>query len=228
MASVSKSRYEADKDYYINKGKRYKAAHLEKMKAYQKQYDKDRYDADPEKENKRSRQWFIDNPGKAKVLRRKINQRNKPKRNEDNKVKRKTDPLFRLIASLRCRIYDFLKGGTKKGASLALVGMPREGYLEYVKSTFWPGMTNLNDQEEKWEIDHTLPLEMFNKTDPDWQFKAFHWSNTQALWKDDNNKKRYRRDWTPLESKHTLPYRFQIFTKSSWSVILPKWDVSVK
>ena len=55
-----------------------------------------------------------------------------------------------------------------------------------------------------------MPLSSFDQKEPGWQFKAFHWSNTQALWEDDNRIKRARLDWSPAESKHELPERLKI------------------
>jgi hypothetical protein len=41
----------------------------------------------------------------------------------------------------------------------------------------------------KWNIDHIKPLSAFDLADPDQCAKAFHFSNLQPLWWDDNCRK---------------------------------------
>jgi hypothetical protein len=119
--------------------------------------------------------------------------------------KRLTDPAFKILQNLRSLMRKHLKGIVKGGHSVELVGMLSKKYFSYLETTFWPGMTSENDGPMKWEVDHIIPLSSFNLTDPEEQKKAFHWSNTRALWKDDNRNKGARLDWTPAESKHPLP-----------------------
>ena len=134
--------------------------------------------------------------------------------------RKKEDPPFKLLCNLRTRILHLLKGVVKSARSLELVGVnTSEDYMDHIVSTFWPGMTIANDGPMKWQVDHITPLSSFDKSISGWQFKAFHWSNTQALWKDDNQFKNGRTDWSPLESKHELPERFKRLAKPYWNVI---------
>jgi|ERR1017187_318700 hypothetical protein len=142
----------------------------------------------------RTKKWQKENPKKIRECNKKW---------ENNK--RLTDPAFKILQNLRSLMRKHLKGIVKGGHSVELVGMLSKKYFSYLETTFWPGMTSENDGPMKWEVDHIIPLSSFNLTDPEEQKKAFHWSNTRALWKDDNRNKGARLDWTPAESKHPLP-----------------------
>jgi hypothetical protein len=135
-----------------------------------------------------------------------------------NKNKSKT-PEQKLTINMRNRILKFLKGLNKSAHTAVLVGCSKDICLQKIKDLFWPGMTEENNGPMKWHVDHVLPLESFDKTDQNWQFKAFHWSNIQPLWANDNRDKWYRLDWSPLDSKHELPERLKRLSKPYWNVI---------
>src|ERR1017187_9485912 len=169
--------------------KRWQAKNSAKIKRYKKTYAA----KNPAKINKASSEWKTRNPQKVRqAIRKRAN------------FRYATDPAFRILQNLRVLMRKHLKGIVKGGHSVELVGMPSKDYLQYIKTTFWPGMTETNDGPIKREVDHIRPLSGFNFTDPEEQKKAFHWSNTRALWADDNRKKWDRLDWTPAESKHPL------------------------
>lgn len=81
--------------------------------------------------------------------------------------------------------------------------------MDYLETLFWPGMTRDNQGHKGWAVDHIVALNSFDKTDPNWQFKAFHYTNIQPLWFDDNASKGDRPNWNPAESKHELPERLK-------------------
>jgi hypothetical protein len=151
--------------------------------------------------------WELANPG-AKVER------------ERRQLSR--DPVARLVKRLRSRLRQMVRkmGITKSLPTIQMVGCAGEEAMSKLEALFWPGMTRNNDSLMKWHVDHVTPIESFDKTDSDWQIKAFHWSNLQPLWADDNLAKAHRLNWSPTESKHKLPARFVRETKSYWKVVL--------
>lgn len=126
----------------------------------------------------------------------------------------KKDPVFRLCCSIRTRILNIIKrkSDSKKSHSFELLGCTGKECMGYLEKLFWPGMTKENMGRNGWVLDHVVPLVSFDKNDPNWQFKAFHYTNLQPLWKEDNEKKNNRLDWTPQESKYELPERLKIIT----------------
>lgn len=105
------------------------------------------------------------------------------------KKKRATDLLFKLKEALRRRIHGVISGREKSAPTARLIG----GFLEYrkrVESTFKSGM-NWQNWGIIWEIDHIKPLCAFKNlaTDPAEQRAAFHYSNVQALYREENRKK---------------------------------------
>jgi hypothetical protein len=114
---------------------------------------------------------------------------------------------YRMIKNIRGRILMVIKRGKYKkvGRTNDLLGCCGSKCLEHLESLFWPGMTRENMGKGGWQIDHIVPIESFDKRDPDWQFLCFHYTNLQPLWEEDNCKKQERINWTPDESNRTLP-----------------------
>lgn len=137
----------------------------------------------------------------------------------------KNDPVFRLIQNIRRRILLVIKRGSKSGRTIKLLGCTAIECMEYLEKLFWPGMTRENHGRKGWVTDHIIPIEAFDKNDPLWQFKAFHYTNLQPLWWEDNNVKLARLDWSPAESKYELPERLKVQLASGSSQLLPQSDI---
>ncbi len=111
-----------------------------------------------------------------------------------NKVRRKTDPQFKIKQILRGRYMDAIKRHTsggkvnKRHSAITLIGCPIESYIEYLEKQFHPDMTWEN-HGDIWEIDHILPCASFDLTVLDEQQKCFHYTNTQPLFKSENRSK---------------------------------------
>lgn len=128
----------------------------------------------------------------------------------------KQDPLYKFKNNMRQYIGRVLRGGLKTGHCIELLGGDWDVAHKYIESLFWPGMTWGNHgvgkgQESSmfWQYDHVVPLESFDFSNPEQQKEAFHYTNLQPLWADDNRRKSKRLDWTPAESKHELPERLK-------------------
>ena len=127
------------------------------------------------------------------------------------KAKYNSDPVNRLVRSLRSRLWDALNRKPKIAHTLELVGCSGKELMDYIETLFWPGMTRDNQGKKGWAVDHIVPIESFDKSDRKWQIRCFHYTNLQPLWFEDNGVKQHRLDWTPAESVHGLPERLKHF-----------------
>jgi hypothetical protein len=115
--------------------------------------------------------------------------------NSYNKLKRQTDPQWKLKANLRGRYLDALKRHTSGGkvnkhhSAIKLLGCDIEFYKQYLEQQFQPDMTWEN-HGIVWEIDHIKPCASFNLIDSKQQQECFHYSNTQPLYYSDNRSKK--------------------------------------
>jgi hypothetical protein len=111
-----------------------------------------------------------------------------------NKLKRQTNPQWKLKANLRGRYLDALKRHTSGGkvnkhhSAIELLGCDIEFYKQYIENQFHPDMTWEN-HGIVWEIDHIIPCASFDLTDSKQQKECFHYLNTQPLHKSDNRSK---------------------------------------
>jgi hypothetical protein len=139
-----------------------------------------------------------------------ISKINRPKTTKHRRERYRNDPVYRICQNLRRRMKLALDGESKSAPSMRLLGVSGAEVVVKLSELFWPGMTKENSGPMKWVVDHVIPVSAFDKSNPDWQFRCFHWTNLQPLWKDDNGCKAARLDWTPSESKHELPDRLKV------------------
>jgi hypothetical protein len=99
------------------------------------------------------------------------------------------DPEYRLKHILRVRIQKALKLNCKKTSSTELLGCSISEYRLYLESQFTEGMNWDNYGRKGWHIDHIIPCDLFDLSDPKQQKQCFHYTNTQPLWWDDNLRK---------------------------------------
>jgi Zn ribbon nucleic-acid-binding protein len=111
-----------------------------------------------------------------------------------NKLKRQTNPQWKLKANLRGRYLDALKRHTSGGkvnkyhSAIELIGCDIEFYKQYLEQQFKPDMT-WGNHGILWEIDHIKPCASFDLTDTNQQKECFHHLNTQPLYYSDNRSK---------------------------------------
>jgi hypothetical protein len=95
------------------------------------------------------------------------------------------DLNFKLKCVIRNRLADALKAD-----NLSLVhvdiGCSIEFLIAHIESKWQPGMTWDNWSRDGWHIDHIIPLDSFDLSDPDQFQKACHYTNLQPLWAKDN------------------------------------------
>lgn len=110
------------------------------------------------------------------------------------KLRRNTDPSYKLITNQRTRITGILKKH-KTEKTLDLLGCSAQFLRTYLENKFLEGMTWENYGKHGWHVDHIIPCSSFDLTDPEQQIKCFHYTNLQPLWAVDNLKKSNRVDY---------------------------------
>lgn len=182
----------------------------------QQEYRKKRWANDPEF-RKRSRdgvkEYLKNHPEKAELYYRteeaRERQRQASKRYRDkgglkNYVakRRKEDPSFGIMLSLRARVKNSLKGKDKSSSTVGLVGCSMIELKKYLESQFKEGMSWENYGIE-WHIDHIVPCSFFDLSNEDHQRICFNWRNLQPLWKKDNLSKNRK---LPSDYKERIEY----------------------
>lgn len=114
--------------------------------------------------------------------------------------KYKTDPEYNLMTRMRRRVMSALDGIGKDCSTIKLLGCTARQFREHIESQFTVGMAW--NQRGQWHIDHRIPVSAFDMTKPKHQKYAFHYSNTQPLWAEDNLQKADK--YCPAELKKYL------------------------
>lgn len=143
---------------------------LEKRKEYMRNYNKEWNKRHPERKQYR-REWM----------------KNWYHKNSKEIYKRRREkPYEKLAATIRSRIYDYLRNGYKSDKTEKLLGITMKELAVYLESKFKVGMTWENYGFYGWHVDHKKPLSSFDLTKEEEQKKAFHYTNLQPLWADEN------------------------------------------
>lgn len=103
--------------------------------------------------------------------------------------KQKQDINFVIKKNLRSRFSFGLKNNEKQNSVLKYLGCSIEEVKIYLQSKFQEGMTWDNYGIKGWHIDHIVPLERFDHTDESQIYEAWHYTNLQPLWWQDNLRK---------------------------------------
>lgn len=115
--------------------------------------------------------------------------------NEYRKERYHNDDLVKIDRKVRARI-NYILRKSKSGKSMTdYVGIDRPEYKKYLEDLFEEGMNwdNYGNGKGKWNIDHKTPTKEFDLTDENELKKAFHYTNTQPMWSEDNIKKYAKR-----------------------------------
>lgn len=180
--------------------KLYKLKNREKLLEYGRRYSAKNAD----KARARSKKWYSENKERAKAYALKnrerirarmktylkeYHQKNKSKLRSKFNEKIESDLNFMLARSLRRRIYMAIKNSysMKAVSSIELLGDSIDNVRKHIEEKFTNGMVWSN--YGKWHIDHIIPLCKFDLRDKEQQKQAFHYTNLQPLWAEDNFKK---------------------------------------
>ena len=127
---------------------------------------------------KKWKKYYLENKEKINIY-----------KNKYQKKRKKTDPKYKILVTLRNRIFSALKNNQNGMASKSkntkkLLGCTVDELWIHLEKQFKPGMTRKN--HGKWHIDHIIPCSSFDLTRPEEQVKCFHYTNLQPLWAIDN------------------------------------------
>ena len=152
-------------------------------------------DEDPEKYHKKWADYYA----KTKDENKKAKQNwisipeNRDKRNEYIRKykadRRLNDNAYKLFENHRKKIWKSLTN--KSNSSKELLGCDIENYVNWITYTMSDEMT-WDNYGTYWNIDHLVPVNTFDITNPDEAKKAFNWKNTWAMLSSDNFSKRIK------------------------------------
>ena len=136
--------------------------------------------------NFKRREWRKSEKGKtlSYIMNKKYREKHRKKLTYKYLERRKKDPNFKLLTNLRIRVCDILRGHTKSGSTINMLGCTVNELWKHLESTFKRGMTREN--HGKWHVDHIRPCSSFDLSKPEEQSKCFHYTNLQALWAHEN------------------------------------------
>jgi hypothetical protein len=99
-----------------------------------------------------------------------------------------TNPQFKIIHNTRIRINKALKNNSKNSSTINLLGCTLDFYKQYLEQQFKPDMSWEN-YGKLWDIDHIKSCASFDLSLEEEQKRCFHYTNTQPLYKLDNQRK---------------------------------------
>ncbi len=157
------------KEYYKN--------HREKKMAYSKEYH--------EKHRERMvaccREYYKNHKKEVVMQNKKYRENHRAEVAEWQK-KRMSTPEGKIIATLRTRLRNALKGKLKAMPTLKLLECSIKHFRSHIKKQFKPGMNWDNHTKDGWHLDHIRPINSFDLLDPEQQKACFHYTNFQPLW----------------------------------------------
>lgn len=143
-----------------------------KLKASRRRY----YEKNKESRNALAAQYKKENPEWIRKW-----------RNEYQRNRRNSDPLFKASQNMRIAIRRAFKSGKlpNRIASKNLLGCSYEELVAHIQSKFKDGMSWINIGS--WQIDHIIPLSSAKNMDE--LHVLFNYKNIQPLWPEENIKK---------------------------------------
>jgi hypothetical protein len=133
------------------------------------------------------KEYYNNNLEKRKKYLENTKEERRIKRNLFEKLKRDTDPVYKLKIYVRNRIGFYIKKTdiTKRNRTFQLVGCSPLELKLFLEQKFIEGMSWEN--QGKWHIDHIIPLS--SATNEEELYKLCHFTNLQPMWATDNIKK---------------------------------------
>ena len=163
--------------------RQYDQMNKEKRKEYKKQWNL--------KNRDNIKQWNQNNKEKQKEYIKKWKHQNPDKKeskefiNQRTKTRKAIDPKYKLVCSLRTRLYQMLRGKRSR-RTLEVLGCSPEQLTQHLESQFQPWMTwenmggrSVSIPNTTWDVDHIIPLSSA-QTEED-IYRLSHYTNLQPL-----------------------------------------------
>lgn len=123
------------------------------------------------------------------------------------------DPRFKRTNALRDLQNKGIRGELPMDQYENLFGIDYKGLKQHIESTFKKGFTWTN-RGNVWHLDHKVPLTAFNLFDKAEIKMALHYSNLQALSKEENIQK-YNTIQTPEQKPLTMAEKIEKYFKEN-------------
>jgi hypothetical protein len=183
----AKYRYEKNKEKRLKVGREWYL----KNKANRKQQNKGYRGKNKEKVDLYYKNYRKNNKEILKTRSKSYREKNKEKINSYFKYLYKNDSNYKIYKTIKRRILLAIKEqkAIKNLRTLVLIGCSLEQLKQHLELKFQSNMNWDNHGIHGWHIDHIKPLSSFDLTNEEEQKKAFHYTNLQPLWWQDNLKK---------------------------------------
>jgi len=191
----SRARYDAKKEEYAAYHARYRAEHREELLQKNKEWREAHPDYNTAKARK-ERARAVKPPLKKRLpYKPRSCQPIAKLSRESNQRRYNSDLSFKIATLLRGSLNKALCGESKGSSVLEALGCSLLEFREYLESMFYTHpdtgeeMTWENHTYYGWHIDHIIPVSSFDLTDKSQLMKAFHYTNMQPLWAEENFRK---------------------------------------
>lgn len=119
---------------------------------------------------------------------------NSQKQKDYKKLRRDTDPVFKLALYLRTYLAVAIRKNQKRSSVEPHLGCSLTEFKIYIESKFEPDMTwdNWGNKKGMWSFDHIIPFSQARTKEE--VYKLFHFSNVRPMWYIENLRKGRKKD----------------------------------
>lgn len=132
------------------------------------------------------KEYYIRTRDERVRVRKDYAERNKEKIRLYKLNRRHTDVQVKLAHTFRSRYKKFLKQVKTSNTCLTILGCSLQEWRNHLESKFKPGMSWETYGHKGWHVDHIRPIASYDLTKDEEVRKAFHFTNTQPLWWQEN------------------------------------------
>ena len=134
--------------------------------------------------------WIADNQERMTELQAQWYQRNKEKRNEEYNARYHSDPAFRfkVLCKRKIQMAFDSKNLAKSNKTIQYLNCDIPWLVKWFTYCFTPEMT-LENHGAYWHMDHVIPVNTFNLSDPEQVTLCFSWYNLSPLQANENMSK---------------------------------------